>query len=497
MNKSKIAVGVIVALGVVWTGAAWFTGKQLENHRDELVQQANAQLNQIAPLSRLKVSYQDYQRGVFSSQAQVVIQASSQTEDNAFLRPGQSIVLNENIDHGPFPFAQLKKFNLIPSMASVHSQLENTEALKRLFELTQGKSLVQAETRIGYSGATDTAVNMLPVDYQNAQSGERLATNGGQFNISADSKGDKVSFDSSIGSLAVTSKNQMDQPVLFTLNGMEMSGNTHLTAQGVRIGDQNLKLDKLTASVNGQDAFALQGVKLKSAFDAKDNLIAGDTDLAADKITLLNQDFGQAKLTLKLSQLDGDAFKAFQTSYNAQMEQLMNQPGIAQDPLRYQLGVRQVLANNLPLLLKGSPVVNIAPLSWKNSKGESTLNFAVNFKDPATVTGEPQTLGDAVDRVLKTVDGKLVINMDMATEVMRRVGMSQGYNEADANKLAEQQVKGFAAMGQMFRLTTQQDDNIVTSLQYATGQVTMNGEKMPLDQFLAHYMLGIPAGMPQ
>lgn len=121
----------------------------------------------------------------------------------------------------------------------------------------------------------------------------------------------------------------------------------------------------------------------------------------------------------------------------------------------------------------------------------------MNFKDPATVTGEPQTLGDAVDRVLKTVDGKLVINMDMATEVMRRVGMSQGYNEADANKLAEQQVKGFAAMGQMFRLTTQQDDNIVTSLQYATGQVTMNGEKMPLDQFLAHYMLGIPAGMPQ
>lgn len=497
MKKSKIAVGVIVALGVVWTGAAWFTGKQLESHRDELVQNANAQLTQIAPLSRLKVSYQDYHRGLFSSQAKVIVQATSQTEDNALLKPGQSIVLNENIDHGPFPFAQLKKFNLIPSMASVHSKLENTDALKKLFELTQGKSLIQAETRIGYSGATDTAVNMLAVDYQNAQSGERLATNGGQFNISADSKGDKVSFDSNIGSLAVTSKNQMGEPVLFTVNGMKLSGKTHLTAQGVRIGDQDLFLDKLNASVNGQDAFAVEGVKLKSSFDAKDNLIAGDTNFGVNKIVLLNQDFGQAQMTLKLSQLNGDAFKTFQTNYNAQMQQLMNQPGIAQDPLRYQQGVREIFAQNLPTLLKGSPVVTIAPLSWKNSKGESTLNFSAHFKDPATVTGEPQNLGDMVDRVLKTVDGKLVINMDMATEVMRHVGMSQGYNKDDANKLAEQQVKGFAAMGQMFRLTTQKDDNIVTSLQYATGQVNMNGDKMPLDQFLAHYMLGLPAGLPQ
>ncbi|MCD8672186.1 YdgA family protein, partial [Klebsiella pneumoniae] len=27
MKKSLVAAGVIVALGVVWTGGAWFTGK--------------------------------------------------------------------------------------------------------------------------------------------------------------------------------------------------------------------------------------------------------------------------------------------------------------------------------------------------------------------------------------------------------------------------------------------------------------------------------------
>lgn len=34
MKKTNVAVGVIIALGVIWTGAAWFTGKQLESHID-------------------------------------------------------------------------------------------------------------------------------------------------------------------------------------------------------------------------------------------------------------------------------------------------------------------------------------------------------------------------------------------------------------------------------------------------------------------------------
>ncbi|STT86249.1 GTP-binding protein YdgA [Klebsiella pneumoniae] len=63
MKKSLVAAGVIVALGVVWTGGAWFTGKQLEGRIADMVQQANAQLRSSAPESGLELSYQDYQRG--------------------------------------------------------------------------------------------------------------------------------------------------------------------------------------------------------------------------------------------------------------------------------------------------------------------------------------------------------------------------------------------------------------------------------------------------
>ncbi|MBM6480571.1 DUF945 family protein, partial [Raoultella ornithinolytica] len=49
MKKSLVAAGIIVALGVIWTGGAWYTGKQRESHLAEVVQQANAQLQSSAP----------------------------------------------------------------------------------------------------------------------------------------------------------------------------------------------------------------------------------------------------------------------------------------------------------------------------------------------------------------------------------------------------------------------------------------------------------------
>ena len=49
-------------------------------------------------------------------------------------------------------------------------------------------------------------------------------------------------------------------------------------------------------------------------------------------------------------------------------------------------------------------------------------------------------------------------------------------------------------MGQMFRITTLENNTMLTSLQYANGQVTLNGEKMPLEQFVG--MFGLPSLQP-
>ncbi|MBN4855251.1 DUF945 family protein, partial [Citrobacter braakii] len=92
----------------------------------------------------------------------------------------------------------------------------------------------------------------------------------------------------------------------------------------------------------------------------------------------------------------------------------------------------------------------------------------------------PQTLAQEVDRSVKSLDAKLTIPVDMATEFMTQVAKLEGYQEDQAKKLEKQQFEGASAMGQMFRLTTLQDNTITTSLKYANGQITLNGQKISL-----------------
>lgn len=490
MNKTKIAVGVIVALGVVWTAGAWFTGKQLEKKMDQMVQQANEQIQELYPESRLKVSYQDFQRGVFSSTTRFILQSSSQTEDNSVLKPGQTVEFKETIDHGPFPLAQLKKFNLIPGMASVHTELLNTDAVKKLFEITKGKSIVQGETRIGYGGSTHSDIHLLPTDYSNAQSGERFAFDGGLLKISADDKGDKVTVSGDVGNLQLTGKNQLDAAVTVNLSGLRLDANSHLSPEGMRIGDQTIELQKLVASVDGKEALIAEGLNGKSSFDSKENRVSGQIDYTLDGVKIEGQNFGQGKLSMKLADFDGKAMKAFSENYNRQLQALSADSALQANPELYQQRAGEILTANLPLLLKGDPSITIAPLSWKNEKGESSFTLSAQLKDPANAPKTAQTPTQQLDNVLKSLDTKLIISMDMATDTMTHVALAEGYSKEEAAKLAEQQIKGLAAMGQMFKITTQQENNIVTSLQYGAGQVTMNGEKMPLDQFLMRYMLG-------
>ena len=77
----------------------------------------------------------------------------------------------------------------------------------------------------------------------------------------------------------------------------------------------------------------------------------------------------------------------------------------------------------------------------------------------------------------------------MATEVTAKTALLQGYNEEDAQKLAQQQVQGPAAMGQMFKLTTQKDGVIASTFHYADNRVDLNGNKMSLQEFIGQFGL--------
>ncbi|WP_176603516.1 DUF945 family protein, partial [Candidatus Regiella insecticola] len=125
-------------------------------------------------------------------------------------------------------------------------------------------------------------------------------------------------------------------------------------------------------------------------------------------------------------------------------------------------------------------ILNIEPLSWKNSKGESMLNLNVELIDPATnTTIANNTLEKSflAQRVKKN-DATLTIPQAMATHLTMQIELLAGYNAEESQKLAEQQVQGLVAMGKIFRLTTNKDDTISSSFHYADNQIDLNNKKL-------------------
>lgn len=491
MKKSLVAAGVIVALGVVWTGGAWYTGKKLETHLSEMVNQANEQIKRTAPEANVELAYQNYQRGVFSSQLQLVLKPVAGKE-NPWLKAGQSVVFNESVDHGPFPFAQLKTFNLIPSMASVKTTLVNNDVSKPLFDIAKGETPFEINSRIGYSGDTRSVMSLQPLNYE--KDAEKVAFSGGEFIFSADKEGKVVSLSGEAQSGLVNAVNEYNQKVQLSFNNLKTEGSSTLASFGERVGNQKLSLDKVSISVEGKELALLEGMEINGKTDLVNDgkTINSQLDYVLKSLKVQNQDLGSGQLTLKVGQIDGAAWHQFSQQYNAQTQALLSQPGVADNPELYQQKVTEAFFGALPLLMKGEPVITVAPLSWKNAKGETALNLSLFLKDPSTAQGEPQTLAEEVDRTVKSLDGKLSIPVDMAIEFMTQVAKLEGYQQDEAEKLAKQQVNGLAAMGQMFRITTLEDNTIGTSLQYANGQVTLNGKKMPLDEFVGMFGMALP-----
>ena len=486
MKKTLVAAGVIVALGAVWTGGAWYTGKMIESRLAQIIEQTNTELAQNASEAGIQLAWQDYQRGVFSSHLKLVASAAEGAQ-SSWLKPGQTVVLDETVYHGPFP---LKKFSLIPAMAVVDSSLVKSDLSQQLFELTHGKSPFEITTRIAYSGATDSDIVLNPLSYE--KDSDKIAFDGGKFVFTADKDGNAMTLSGGAEKGVMNVVNQYGQKVQFSFDDLKTDGESRLTDFEERIGNSKLTLNKLAVSIEGKELAVLDGM----TFDGKADLskdgktINSSLDYTLNSLRLQGNDMGSGKLALKINQIDGEGWHQFSQQYNGQVQALLGQPEVMENPELYQEKVTDAFFNALPLLMKGEPVVAIAPLSWKNSKGETRFTLDLALKDPTQATAPVQTIADEVDTSVKSLDSTLTIPMEMATEFMTQVARIEGYQQDDARKLATQQVKGLAAMGQMFRITTVQDNSIVTRLQYAGGQVTLNGQKMPLEQFIG--MFGMP-----
>lgn len=273
-------------------------------------------------------------------------------------------------------------------MASVHTELANTPALKKLFEVTKGQSPFTADSRISYSGDTSSAITFIPIDYQQNTTSMKFAGAKIDADVSRDLRNVKMSGSSD--SLVFASKNQWDQLEQFSLQGLVIKSDTNVGKFDLSIGDQQLSIKQIGLNVDGKDTATLVGFNLNTQLGETDKDLNGKLTYTLDALKIQDNDFGAGKLAFTFDHLDGQSLKQFSSAYNQQALKAV-QAGENLDPEVYQQQMADMLLANLPALLKGSPTISIAPLSWKNSKGESTFTLNVALTDPtqAKASNEP------------------------------------------------------------------------------------------------------------
>ncbi|MCV9877405.1 YdgA family protein [Brenneria izbisi] len=492
MKKSLVAAGVIIALGAVWTGASWYTGKQLAQQIDGFTDTLNTQLKKNYPDAGIKIVYRDYQGGIFSSKLSYVLQSDGTAKEAPLLAPGQEVVLNETVSHGPFPLAEIKRFNLLPSMASVHSELANTDAVKALFALTKDKPFFSAQTRVTYGGDTQSVVTLLPLEFQNDVQKFAFSGTTAQVDVGRDLRDSRL--EGTISNLMSEKKNPWGETEKLVVNDFTLKGNNHKGKFELNLGDADLSIKSVTFSVENGDPVTLNNISVQTQLTEDETDLAGKMALALESMTIAERNLGSGAMHIVFSRFDGKGAKAFATAYQQNVEQMLYKPEII-TPEAYQHELTMTFLQYLPQLLKSNPNVTISPISWKNSKGEGTFTLALDMTDPLQNSAKA-TDPNATDeekiilQSVKKLDVKLNVPLAMLTELMVQAG-PQGKTDEEKKQavaMAQQQAQMMAGIGQMNQISVTRDNAITSSLQYADGQVDFNGNKMTLGEFIAPFI---------
>ncbi|OTA14685.1 hypothetical protein Xvie_03516 [Xenorhabdus vietnamensis] len=478
MKRSLVAVSIVVALGAVWTGASWYTGKQLESRLDRFIEKTNIELKNSAPESGFEWQAKDFKRGIFSSDVRLILTTKGGMKEVG-IKPNEEIIFKSTIDHGPFPISNLKTFSLVPKMASIHSELEKSDALKELFNFTDGKSLFRADTNVGYSGSLSANIDFIPINYTkiNKNGDHRvLSFAGAKISANTDRNLSVFSFTAKSEELSFSDPAKKET---ISLKGIDFKGDNKKGNFDTYVGDQSYSVGEF--SINGipnEPNISLKGIKITTnSHEDKENLNIKVTS-SIDGVKIKDIELGSGKLELGLEKLDGQSVRKFNQAYNDARQKTLTVDGLSNDMTSY------TILSNLHLLLNKNPQFSISPFKWKNSEGESSVDFRLSLQnipeDKNTVYRmEPEEM---IRSLVKDLSLNINIPKAMLIESIAQANELDGKDKAATKIEVEQQVQAVVRNGSKF--ITNKNGVIGLNFHYANDKVKLNDKESSLHQFL-------------
>ncbi|ETT03444.1 YdgA family protein [Providencia sp. PROV188] len=439
MKKSLVAVGVIVALGAVWTGASWYTGSKVEAELNKVITNSNAFITANNPSADVVFKLENYKRGVFSSQADIVITSTTSADEN--------IVFKADISHGPLPLSQVAKFNLMPKLGAVNVELANTKATKELFEATKGKPFMHGSAVIGYSKNVDSSIELIPLEY--TKDDGKFSFSGAKFDIATGSDLSTVDASLVTDSLVISSTKEEGS---ITMKGLKLVSNVTKSQHGFYTGTQSFVIADTDVSIP-ETKFSFKNLDVSSDTSINGDDVKGNISYKISDVKALEQNLGSGELTVAIEKLDAKALGKFVEQYNQALADGLatGNPGEVSEKI-----AMQMMTTTLPELMKSKPVFTMSPFYWKNDAGQSSIDLSITFnkwnQDEITALAMQNKVDEAFKQLITSFDFSMKLNKPMIIESMTQAMILDGgvaVSAEDKKAVQEQVSEEFAGVQQM------------------------------------------------
>lgn len=472
--RKWVAVGcTVLALGAIWTGTAWYTGKQLESGMAQLAESADAQARLIGAKLGETLSFEQlsYERGVFTSQARYRLKAQPLAKDGPGAT-GRDYEIVVRLDHGPFPRYRLLQGHLFPAMAAARAELAPTPSLETWFAAAQGGVPMTAEAVAGYGRDIAASLALAPVERARDESRFSFSGLTLQTDVAAGGKHTVVTIRSDRADLFEPFiKDGANHTRRLAMRDLAIRYDATRASDETGVATTRATLKQWTVEIDGEPV-TLRDVAVNLDASGADSAMQGKLAVQVAGIDTRAGQVANLRLAAEAHNLDLVSFRGFRDTMEATKD-----GGSMSD--------KMVGAGHVMKFLLAEPGFSLAPLQIDTANGSATLQLAVGLAAPTLWNHSPAAV---VKETVRKFDARLSVPVASVADLIAVRLQADGMAEAAARDAARRQADGVRDRivgSQWGRL---EDGKLLASLSYAGGQVDFNGERMSLETFLAWLM---------
>ena len=491
MNKSAgVLLGIVVAMGAISAGGAWFTGTKIEGVLNTSLADANKQLQaaMVGYKGTASLELVSLERHVFSSTAHYRLKG----EGEMFGEAPVELLFVDHIEHGPLPFSRLVSLKWLPVMATSHYELEKTPITEKWFAATKDASPLKGVVNIGYDNSTNGTLELLPLETA-LDDKSSLKFSGLKVDVAASAQAQKVKADGYMDSLKLTTVAEDQTPVQVELSGLTLASNLAKSTYGYYTGDNTVELSNSKTTFGPkQSVLGFKNFEMKNHTEESGSSASGRADYKIAEVSLNGKAVGSAQLAMSLKNLDIPATMSLMQIYQTKLqpyEQVAAEAVEAGQPVP-ELNLTEAeeaqLKNSLEQLLAAGPQVALENLSFNTANGESRANLVLDLTKPQSMDLPPDQL---TQQLIALLDVNVKVSKPMLVDLLSVQSQIEG--QTDAKLIADQATATadmFGSMAVGTQLAKLEDNNIVSKLHYANNQVEFNGQKMTVEEFVGFVM---------